>query len=179
MIAHFYRRDADDPLPSAPLPTSVEVKIWRPAVNGFPTRGASQGENFAWWVLDQAGLFARRQFAEVTLVRDGRRIHRLIVTPRWARFPFMASGDLQIGGVWTAPEARGEGLARAAIVEAHQRLGRRLTPFWYVVDPSNEPSVRLGQACGYKLVGIGRRTRPAGISLFGQFRIDRPAPKDA
>jgi len=173
MIAHFYRRDPENLPVSAALPPSIEVKMWRPAINGLPPRSARQAENLVWWMLDRVGLFARRQFAEVTLIRDARPVHRLIVTPRWARFPFMASGDLQIGGVWTVPDARGEGLARAAIGEAHRRLGGRRVRFWYVVDPSNEPSVRLAEACGYRLVGAGRRTRPAGVGFLGKFRIDR------
>lgn len=147
--------------------------MWRPAADGLPPRGVNRVENLAWWVLDHAGLFARRQFAEVTLWRKGRRVHRLIVTPRWTRFPFMAPGDLQIGGLWTDPDSRGKGLARAAVAEAHRRLCAGDARLWYIVDPSNEPSVRLAEACGYRLVGVGRRTRPLGIRLFGQFRLDR------
>jgi RimJ/RimL family protein N-acetyltransferase len=170
----FYRRDPGDPVGRAALPPGIEMRVWQPAVDGVPPAGPHWRDNIAWWALDHLGLFARRDFAEVTLWWEGRLLHRLIVTPRWFRFPFMAPGDLQFGDLWTHPEARDEGLARAAVTEMHRRLhGTRL---WYVADARNERSARLAEACGYRLVGSGRRTRPLGIGLVGRFRIDPSDP---
>ncbi len=94
------------------------------------------------------------------------------MTPRWFRFPFMALGDLQIGALWTEPDARRLGLARAAIAEAHRRHAAPGRCFWYVVDDGNPASISLAEACGYRLVGAGRRTRPLGVSGLGRFRMD-------
>jgi RimJ/RimL family protein N-acetyltransferase len=117
------------------------------------------------------GLFAEPGFVELTLWRDGRRLHRLIVTPRWFRFPFMGSGDLQLGDLWTDPAARGQGLARAAITEA-LRLARHADRVWYLVDARNDASARLAESVGFQLYGAGRRTRPLGLHLAGRFRLD-------
>ncbi len=84
----------------------------------------------------------------------------------------MAAGDLQIGGLWTAPEARRIGLATAAIVEAHRRHAAPARRFWFLVEETNAASIGLAEACGYRLVGRGRRTRPLGVSVLGQYRLE-------
>ena len=81
-------------------------------------------------------------------------------------------GDLQIGGLWTDPEARRLGLARAAISEALRRHAVPGRCFWYLVDDDNAASIGLAEACGYRMVGVGRRTRPLGVRGLGRFLMD-------
>jgi RimJ/RimL family protein N-acetyltransferase len=126
-----------------------------------------------WWLLARTGAFARGGFTEICIEQDGRLVHRLIVTPAWFRFPFMSPRDLQIGDVWTAPDARRKQLARTAIGEAHRRFAGEGACFWYVTDAANAASAALAKSCGYQLVATGRRTRPIGTSLFGQYVIDQ------
>lgn len=171
LTIRFYRRAADGA--DAPAwPEGCALVGWRPALDGLPPPGPHCAENLAWFAFDRLGLFAGRDFEALSVVRDGRLLHRLIVTPRWFRFPFMAEGDLQIGALWTAPEARRLGLARAAIAEAHRRHAASGRRFWYVVDGDNAASIGLAEACGYRLAGEGRRTRPLGVRGLGQFRMD-------
>ena len=170
-LIRFYRR-AGDAGEACGWPEGCALVSWRPARDGLPRSGPHFAENLAWCAFDRLGLFASRDFEELSVVRDGRLLHRLIVTPRWFRFPFMADGDLQIGALWTAPEARRLGLARAAIAEAHRRHAAIGRSFWYVVDDGNAASSGLAEACGYRLAGAGRRTRPLGLRGLGQFRMD-------
>jgi GNAT superfamily N-acetyltransferase len=165
----FYRRTAGPEPPRQAFPADAEVEVWR-AEDGWPPAGSRRAVNLAWWLFARLGLFACPGFAELTMRSGGRLAHRLVVTPRWYRFPFMGATDLQIGAVWTHPELRGRGLARAAIGEAH-----RLAPdqLWYVVDSGNGGSIRLIEGCGYRLVGTGRRTRPFGLPMLGRFRLDK------
>ncbi len=172
MSIRFYVRTGPAPPVAANLPADGEVKIWRPASDGPPHPGPGALENLAWLAIHRLGLFASDEFEEITIRRGGRRLHRLVVTPRWVRFPFMAPGDLQIGALWTAPEARRSGLARAAIAEAHGRHARVGRSIWYLADEANAASVALADACGYRLAGAGRRTRPLGFAAFGQFRLE-------
>ncbi|HEU4962036.1 MAG TPA: GNAT family protein [Sphingomonas sp.] len=166
---------AIDPAGAAPLdaalPADVGLRWWRPALDGLPPRGPNRGRNLCWWGLHRLGLLADRRFAELSLWCGGRALHRLVLTPRWHRFPFMADGDLQIGDVWTAPDARGRGFAWAAIGEA-LRAGAGARRLWYVVDAANVASVHLIERAGFARVGIGRRTRPLGIALAGRFVPD-------
>lgn len=172
----FYRHDGDAPVEAEPCDAVADW--WRPAVDGLPVGGPTR--NLAWWGLARLGLFADARFAELSLRRGGTVVHRLIVTPRWHRFPFMRPGDLQIGDLWTHPDARRQGLARDAVAEAHRMFGGAGTRFWYVVAADNRASVRLIRSCGYALVAQGARTAPLGIRAIGRFVPDRAsAPDDA
>jgi RimJ/RimL family protein N-acetyltransferase len=166
----FYRHDPGDPAPQSALPSGVTVRIWR-ACDGIPR----DGRDAPWWAIERLGLFAQRGFASLAIERDGALLHRLIVTPRWYRFPFMAPEDLQIGGLWTHPAARGQGLARAGVAEAHRRFGDRATRFWYVTEEDNAASIRIAQGVGYRLVGTGERTAPLGIRAMGRYRLTSAA----
>ena len=168
---NFFRRTSHVAID--PLPRGLELRCWAPASDGYPPAGSRNLANHFWWALTQSGGFARRDFAEISIRHGSRVVHRLIVTPAWYRFPFMAPEDLQIGALWTSPEARRKQLARAAIGEAHRRFGASGPCFWYVANADNHASVALARSCGYELVATGRRTRRFGMSLFGQYVIDR------
>jgi RimJ/RimL family protein N-acetyltransferase len=171
---NFFRCDREAAANLLPLlPSDVRVSCWRPDLDGFPPRGSRSVENQFWWALAKSGGFVRPGFCEMRVEQDGRLLHRLVVTPRWHRFPFMAAQDLQIGAVWTAPEARRRRIAQAAIAETHRRFGTDNMRFWYVADAANDASEALARSCGYRLVASGRRTRRFGTRLFGQYVIDR------
>jgi RimJ/RimL family protein N-acetyltransferase len=84
----------------------------------------------------------------------------------------MDAEDLQIGSVWSSPEARRKQLARIAIGEVHRRFGNAAARFWYVADAANSASAALALSCGYQHVATGRRTRRLGMRLLGQYVID-------
>jgi RimJ/RimL family protein N-acetyltransferase len=172
----FYRREVtEEPDLAAGLPPHAEMRIWLPASKGPPPPGSRRLRNLVWWAFSRFGVFAGRGFAELSIWRDGRMAHRLIVTPRWYRFPFMDEEDLQIGDLWTHPLERRRGLARAAIAEAHRRFASRAGRFWYAVDARNKASISLIESCGYSFVGIGRRTAPFSIRMIGRFELEIPA----
>ncbi len=174
MTLHFYcRRGQSGSEIAAGLEPGMDFRVWAPA-QGIPPRGSRTFPNMVWWAFVRAGLFARRDLIELSIWRAGEMLHRLTVSPRWYRFPFMAAQDLQLGALWTRPDKRGQGLARAAIAEAHRLYAGRTPCFWYVADARNRASIRLIESCGYRLAGIGHRTRPFHIRLFGQFVLDPP-----
>ncbi len=174
MKIHFYRCDCEGPMSGVPsLPSGARFRSWSPQSDGPPPEGSRTVVNYIWWGLGKAGGFARSGFTELRVEQGGQTVHRLIVTPRWYRFPFMAPNDLQVGDVWTAPAARARNLARAAIREAHRRCGIASGRFWYVTAADNAVSGALAKSCGYRLVAVGRRTKRFGVALFGQYVIDR------
>jgi RimJ/RimL family protein N-acetyltransferase len=172
MSVHFYLSDGRSSAEPCLAP-NLQMHCWRPGVDGFPSRRWLSLSNIWWWAFDRLGVFARPSFAAVRITRHGRIVQQLIVTPAWYRFPFMAPDDLQIGAVWTPPDARRQQLAATAIGETHRIFGSRETRFWYVADSNNVASGALARACGYRLVAVGRRTRPFRISLLGRFVIER------
>ena len=174
MSVHFYRYDADrPPAPGLHVPAELHIRCWQPDVDGYPPPRSRRFSNLFWWLLSRTGAFARSGFMEICIEQEGRLLHRLIVTPGWFRFPFMSARDLQIGAVWTAPDARRRQLARAALAEAHRRFAGERACVWYVTDASNAASGALARSCGYRLVARGRRTRRIGMSLLGQYVLEQ------
>lgn len=169
-MINFYALVPNWQRPVHAFPHGAELYLWRPS-DGFPTRGAMRGRNAIWWLLAKLGLIDGRRFVELTLWIDDHLAQRLIVTPRWWRFPFMGVDDLQIGDVWTAPSWRGQGVARAAIAEAERLAAAWANRLWYVTDGANEASVRLAESSGFTLVGAGIRTAPLGIRAAGRFHL--------
>lgn len=169
---NFFRREFEPAAAPPILPAGLELRCWQPLVDGYPPRGSRNIANRFWWALAKGGGFAAPTFAEIRIEENDRVLHRLIVSPRWYRFPFMAAQDLQIGAIWTSPDARRRRLARAAITEAHRRFGADGTRFWYVTEARNAASEALARSCGYELVATGRRTRRFGSRLLGQYVID-------
>lgn len=168
----FYRRDGGGARLTTP-PSDLVFRIWSPGDDGPPPVGSRRLSNWIWWLLEILGLFSRPGFREVTIWREGQLAHRLIITPRWPRFPFMGPHDLQVGDVWTHPDARAQGLARLAL-GAVQALTWPEDRLWYLVEADNAASIRLAETAGYRLVGAGRRTRPLGLAPLGRFRLDDP-----
>ncbi len=173
VIVYFYQLDRAEGAPSGMLDGDMQLRCWQPDRDGWPARGSRRLGNYLWWALGRAGAFSRAGFAELRIESAGQVLQRLIVTPRWYRFPFMGPNDLQIGDVWTSPVARRRRLATSAMAEAHRRFASDGTVIWYVADASNEGSCALARSCGYRLVAVGRRTRRLGTLFGGQFVIDR------
>jgi len=153
---------------------------WRPECDGWPPGGPMQRQNCVWWALDRLGDrlggFARPGLAELTLASTTQVHVRILVTPRWCRFPFMAAADLQIGGLWTHPDARRQGLCRAAMIEALRCYALPGQRIWFLVDADNVASTSLIRSLGFALIGFGERSTPSGIAAIGQFRPSRSLP---
>lgn len=170
---HFYQLVRGNSAPAPTLDADMRIARWEPQRDGLPRKGARRPMNYLWWALAKVGGFARPGFVELRIERCGRVVQRLIVTPRWYRFAFMGRDDLQIGDVWTSPDARRRRLARYAVEEAHRLIGGKTEIIWYVADANNEASAALARSCGYRLVATGRRTRRLGMRLLGRYVIDR------
>jgi ribosomal protein S18 acetylase RimI-like enzyme len=173
MTVLFFRNDgyAAAALPS--LPEGFVFRVWRPEIEGLPLLDGHVRANLAWWAFARLGIFARPGFCELTILRGRRSVHRLIVTPRWYRFPFMAPDDLQIGDLWTDPGFRRLGLARRAMAAALDLAGSQAPAVWYITESGNRASMALARESGMRMAALGERTRPRGIALAGQFRLLR------
>jgi len=176
MSLRFYGHRAGEPLAAAAdLPAGIEVTVWRPRTDGLPPRALPAWPNAVWWAFDAAGVFANRSCGVLMLRQGERLIHSSLVTPRWFRFPQMAAGDLQIGAVFTDPEHRGQGLAKAAVRLIAQRWAGEYARLWWIVEDDNVASIRAIEACGFTLMGAGERSSPLGVGLFGRYQLVRPA----
>ena len=152
------------------------VNWWRPAWRQPFPPGRADPRVMAYTPMMAAGMFASRDYAMVMLrAGDGKIAHSSLVMPAFARFPFMAPGDVQIGATQTDPAFRGRGLAVRAIdevVAAMHRPGRR---FWYLTDDSNQPSIAVIRKAGFSLAGHGSKLPRLGARALGYYAITEPA----
>lgn len=101
---------------------------------------------------------------------DGSVAHYSVVHPKYFRFPFMAEGDLQIGGLWTEPRYRGLGLATYAVQAILRAETSPNRVYWYVVADDNPPSIRVAEKNGFTMYGFAARVRRFG-GLLARFEI--------
>jgi len=168
----FFLRDGDDtPDEEQSLPAGMTLTAWSPREEATPPLSPPDPLQLAVWLQDRCGLFDDGRYTQLSIWRGAVRIHRLIVTPRWHRFPFMKPGDLQLGGLWTDTASRRQGIARMAMNHAHRLFAAPGQRFWYLTESANVASAALARAAGYRLVGEGRRTKLLGMAILGQFRI--------
>ncbi len=171
----FYRAaDGEIRLPPPEL-GGLSLTRWQPRRDGPPTGLFASNANRIWWAMDLARQFSRPDLTVYAIHRGDHLLHRLLVTPRWHRFPFMHPLDLQMGDLWTDPLMRGKGLAAQAIAAVHADFSGKVPALWYVVDEDNASSIRLIERIGYRLAGTGERTRPFGLGMLGQFRLTKTA----
>ena len=174
MNVDFYQFDPAQPAQDVPpLDPAMKMRSWQPDRDGLPRGGSRRSANYAWWALAKSGGFSNPGFTELRIEYCNRVLQRLVVTPRWYRFPFMGPDDLQIGDVWTSPAVRRQQLARIAIAEAHRRFAGPGATIWYVTDAGNIASAGLARSCGYRHVATGRRAPRFGVPLLAQYVIDR------
>lgn len=162
------------PAPAFALPPGYEGRFWTPSLREPLPPGLSARIFAGWTAMHHLRVFQNRLFAIYLVSRDGRLVHRSCVLPAWFRLPFMAAQDIQIAATHTAPEARGQGLARAAVSAIVARFRAPGRTIWYFANEDNAASLRVIEQCGFAYAGEGVRTRRHGLALLGQFVIDRP-----
>jgi len=172
MMLFFGWTPGDSLPPRHALPAGMTLRIWKPAAHGLPPIGSRSRDNLAWWLLTRLGAFATDEFAEFTVWRDAILVHRLTVSPRWHRVPFMGADDLEVGNIWTLPEARGQKFTQSVLGEAHRLFGSNARRWWWLTDSDNAASIATAAQCGYRRIGTGKKTRPLGIGLWGRYILD-------
>jgi GNAT superfamily N-acetyltransferase len=172
----FYARTAGPAMPAAPvLPSGCTIEVWRPrALAAFPDR--FRPVYLVWWLFHHGRIFANRDYSALLIREGGRVVHRSMVFPRFFRFPFMSESDLQIGDTETAEDQRGKGLATQAIAGVARFLHRPGRTLWYLVEESNEASIRVIAKAGFELRGRGRKVPRAGLRLLGAYQLDTVLP---
>jgi len=81
----------------------------------------------------------------------------------------MRADDLQIGDIWTAEDARGQGISKTVLCRILNDYKDKT--IWFLCDASNTASQNLAKAAGLELFAVGTRTLPCGIGVIGRFVI--------
>jgi RimJ/RimL family protein N-acetyltransferase len=176
----FYRFDATRQPPAVGLEDCrFSLQQWQPSLRVPWPRGATRNKKLHF--LFRTGLqlmhgFASRDSGALALYNeDARLVHYSAFTPRYWRFPFLSSQDLQIGDTWTEPSYRGKGLAKRALREIVARMRKLGRGFWYVVEDINRASIKVVEDCGFRVAGIGTRVeRLKGLDYY-EIRTQKPS----
>jgi len=153
------------------LPTAFSdndnMEVWAPTLTQLKPKGFSLVPFGVWWMFHFTNIFKSRAYKIYLLRIAGRVVHRSCVFPAFFRFPFMCSDDLQIGDIWTLEGERRQGLS--LIVLNHILNDNQNRTIWFLCEAGNSASERLARSVGMELFGVGRRTSPLGIGVFGRF----------
>jgi RimJ/RimL family protein N-acetyltransferase len=123
-------------------------------------------------------VFTNRDYGVLLIHYRGELVHRSVVSPRYFRFPFMGTADLQIGDTWTAEQHRGKGLAGFAIQAVANKDPIPDRVYWYICEESNISSARVVEKLGFRKAGECARVPRLGLHLLGSFVMDHPVPSD-
>jgi RimJ/RimL family protein N-acetyltransferase len=168
----FYRlRPEVTPAISRQEASNFRWEIWRPrGLNVLPPFGAPI--EIAWTAMHHLRIFSNPCYAQIVAFKGDELAHRSTIFPRWMRYPFMASLDLQIGNTWTSPQYRGQGLATSAIRRAVTEFMLPRRAFWYIVAKDNESSIAAIERAGFERIGEGARVGRLGVRLLGYFSLE-------
>lgn len=171
-----------DPVASGTLPNhtliddlSGNVRYWYPSISEPLPPGPITRALYAFFAMHQLRLFfsSNNYMAATISDANGQCQHRSMIFPRYFRFPFMGSDDLQIGMTWTLPDARGRGLATEALKDIARRTAKPGRRLWYLTDETNGASIGVARRAGFTLVGKGRRLPRYGVKALGSYDIER------
>jgi RimJ/RimL family protein N-acetyltransferase len=177
MVQYLYFHRAMTVLDGLPvLPSGLTLERWRPSLGQWLPSGFPAIPFLVWTLFHFLRVFATREYGLVLIRQGARIVHRTCILPGHYKFPFMGPGDLQTAGIWTDPALRGAGLGLVAMGECLRWLEDSRCTLWYVVRDDNLASLRLAEKCGFRLVGVGLRTRRLGSHKFGVFQIRERCP---
>jgi len=162
------------------LPSPYTWSIWSPSKGRFwPGANCTTRVKlrFAFrYAVFHLNLFINADCGALCIFRGNTLVHYSGFTPRYWRFRFLKDEDLQIGDTWTHPSERGRGLAFFAVSQILALKHKTRRRFWYVVEKTNLPSIRVIEKAGFTVVGQGSFVEPLRIKLFGTYRIGSQGP---
>src|SRR5947207_15988399 len=111
MRLFFYLKDCVAQESPNSLPAEEDdIEVWRTSARRLLPPDSPLYPFFVWWLFHQFRVFKNQDY-QVVFIRDGDRVvQRCCVLPAFFCYPFMYSGDLNVG-TWTHPEYRRRGLA--------------------------------------------------------------------
>ncbi len=134
---------------------SSNFEVWLPSLLSLYPKGFDFFPYVIWWLFYYLKIFKNRIYLICVLQVNGQIIHRSCVFPPFFRFPFMKSGDLQIGDVWTSEGFRGHGYASEALGFIFKKYSGH--GFWFLCASDNHASAKIAMNNGMRVFGTGQR----------------------
>jgi L-amino acid N-acyltransferase YncA len=168
----FYRRDLGLAFRGKAFDAlGYSWRFWRPSFCKPLPPGSWAPKYWIWFIFDLFKIFHSASYGVLVALRDGVVCHRSCVFPRFFRFPFMTSKDLQVGDVWTRAMDRGKGLATCGLQQICSVFSGTGAILWYLVDDTNNSSIRVAEKMGFELIGFGKKRSRFGCRFLGYYEI--------
>jgi hypothetical protein len=131
-------------------------KLWKPTLcNAYPPNKSKK--YLFYYLFHLLGIFKNKNYCAVLVYHDELLIASLLIVPKYFKWPFMGSNDVQFTYVLTKKEYRGQGLASKMLVFGYENLKSRINNYWYVTTEDNLISQNVAIKCGFLKSGIGVR----------------------
>ena len=142
-----------------------DLTIWRPTglriiPEYFPRK------YFGYWLAHRLGLFPNKDYSAVIIKDNDKFVLKMLVVPRYFKWPFMGPNDLQFIYGTTNPDYRRLGVARIAMDIAISHLSTDGRKFWGVISEDNQPSIKWVEKVGFLYVGKIEERKLLGIPLL-------------
>lgn len=143
------------------------ITIWKPSLLSMtPKKFPLNLHQYVWWLLF---FFLKKTNYCICVVYNAENelIHHAILFPKFFRFPFMRTGDFQIGNVWTKETYRNQNIAQTSINFLMDRMPTK--NFWYITKSCNLPSKTLAKKLQFKSKFSGTKSPSALLGLVDTF----------
>ena len=173
----YYLQNPGSHSASEPLgekePKSLKLEFWKPSLFRMIPDGLSIYPFGVWWLFHLFRVFRNSEYGIVILRgTEGTPVHRSCIFPRYFRFPFMTTTDVQVGDTYTDEAYRGQGIASYVLSYIRDHYAATSRNIWYVVEEENAPSIKVAERVGFTLIGRGTRQQSRFGSLFGHYLIE-------
>jgi len=108
-------------------------------------------------------LFTWGKYKILYVKKNGLIVHYTHMLPGFFKFPFMVSGDIEIGPAWTKEEYRGKRIFPAVISYLVQNFKKKNRNFYILIRVNNISSQRSISHTDFLKWGSGVKTNIAGI----------------
>jgi len=108
-------------------------------------------------------LFTRGEYRIIYLKEDDKIIHYTHLLPKFFKFPFMHSKDLEIGPAWTDERYRGKGIFTTVLSYLLTQFKERERVFYIFAHKDNLSSQKVIVNAGFTKWKIGYKTDILGI----------------
>ncbi len=170
-VYRVYRTDGvqvDAGKQAAGLSAEYAIDLWKPGAGSIVPPTMSR-RFMAWWLFHRCGILGNGMYRVFLIRHKGAVVHRTCLVPKYFRWPFMGTNDLQISSTWTAPEHRGRGLATFALARLVRGYADGSRRFWYICREDNGASITVCLRSGFQFECLMQRTHPWGSLLLGKF----------
>ncbi len=115
------------------------------------------------WIYIFWFIFTKGQYKIIYVKKDDKLIHYSHTLPKFFKFPFMGSEDLEVGPSWTDEKYRGKGIFPAVIGYTVQLFKKEKCTFYILVHKDNSSSQKAVLKSGFNKWRDGYKTEKLGI----------------